>query len=188
MKIRTKDKIILRTIFGIVLLLALFVLSLSCNKPKKFSGPKEKVTIGVASSVLSAPIMVAQEKGFFSDEGLDVSYKSYAFGKKALEAMFAGEMDIATGAETPVVFNSFVWDDVVVFASFAHSYDDSKAIGRKERGISKPEELKGKKIGVAAGTSSHFFAHIYLNEHGIDPSAVRMVDFSAPEPTIFEIS
>ena len=181
MKMRTKDKIILRNVLGIVLLSALLVLSLSCKKPEKFSGPKEKVTIGVASLVLSAPIMVAQEKGFFSDEGLDVTYKSYPFGKKALEAVFAGEADIATVAETPVVFNSFVRDDFVVFALFVYSYNDSKAIGRKDRGVSKPEELKGKKIGITARTSSHFFAHIYLTEHGIEPSAVRMVDFSASD-------
>jgi len=48
--------------------------------------------------------------------------------------MFAGEADIATVAETPRVFNSFIRDDFVIFATFAYSYDDSKALGRKDRG------------------------------------------------------
>lgn len=30
--------------------------------------------------------MIAQKQGCFSDEGLEVTYKSYSFGKKAMEA------------------------------------------------------------------------------------------------------
>jgi ABC-type nitrate/sulfonate/bicarbonate transport system substrate-binding protein len=181
MTIGKKHKTMSRTIFGIGLLLAFMVLTASCQKPEKSTGPKEKVTIGVASLVLSAPLMVAQEQGFFSDEGIEVTYKSYTFGKKALEAMFVGEVDIATVAETPIVFNSFIRDDFVVFATFAYSYDDSKILGRKDRGVSMPADLKGKKIGITAKTSSHFFAHIYLAEHGIDPSSVKLVDFAGAD-------
>ena len=181
MKMRTTHEIVLRTIFGIVLLLSLMVFSASCQKPEKSIGPKEKVTIGVGSLVLSAPFMVAQEQGFFSDEGLEVTYKSYPFGKKALEAMFVREVDIATVAETPIVFNSFIRDDFVVFATFTYSYDDSKILGRKDRGVSMPADLKGKKIGITAKTSSHFFAYIYLNEHRIDPSSVKLVDFATKD-------
>jgi NitT/TauT family transport system substrate-binding protein len=177
MKIEKKHKIILRTIFWIVLLLTLTVLTASCKKPEKSASPKEKVTIGVASVILSMPIMIAQEKEFFSEEGLNVAFKYYPSGKKAMEAMFAGEVDIATVAETPIVLNSFVRDDFAVFTTFVYSYNDCKVIGRKDKGVSEPAELKGKKIGIATRTSSHFFAHVYLTEHGINPSAVKMIDF-----------
>ena len=176
-----KISFFLRRVFVMFLIFGFTVFSISCKKQDKPAGLREKVTIGVAQLVLSTPIIIAQEKGYFSEEGLDVSFKPYPFGKKAIEAMFTGEVDIATVAETPIVFNSFIRDDFVVFGTFVYSYDDSKALGRKDRGVSKPEELKGKKIGIAARTSSHFFAHIYLIEHRIDPSAVRMVDFSAQD-------
>ncbi len=181
MKMRTNQGIVLRTILRMFLLLTLTVLSASCQKAEKSASPKEKATIGVASLILSAPIIIAQEKGFFTDEGLDITFKSYPFGKKAIEAMFAGEVDIATVAETPIVFKSFVRDDFVIFVTFVYSYDDSKILGRKDQGVSKPEDLKGKRLGITAGTSSHFFAHIYINEHGLDASAVKLVDFSAPD-------
>ena len=176
MKIRTKDKIILRTIFGIVLLLALLVLSLSCKKPEKFTGPREKVTIGVASVILSVPIFIAYEKGFFSDEGLDVTMEYYPSGKKAMEGMFAGEVELSTVADTPIVFNSFIREDFVVFATFVYSYNDVKVICRKDKGVNSPADLKGKKIGISLKTTAHFFNYIYLFEHRIDKSEVKIID------------
>jgi NitT/TauT family transport system substrate-binding protein len=165
-------------LLGIVLLLSLTVFSASCQKPEKSAGPKEKVTIGVGSGGVSLPFIIAREKGFFQEEGLDATIRSYPSGKKALEAMFAGEVDSSTLTEMPIVLNSFIRDDFAVIATFGYSYDNSKVIGRKDRGVSKPADLKGKKIGFVTRTSSHFFVQIYLTEHGIDPSAVKMVDFA----------
>lgn len=170
-------------VFLIILFFGMIVLSTSCKKSEKIAGPKEKVTIGVASLFLSSPLIIAQEKGYFADEGLDVTFKLYPSGKKALEAMFAGEAEIATVAETPIVFNSFIRDDFSVFATFTYSYDDCKVIGRKDRGVAKPADLKGKKVGIAAKTSSHFFSYIYLNEYGIDPSLVQLIDFRPQDLT-----
>jgi NitT/TauT family transport system substrate-binding protein len=176
MKRRTTHEIVLRTILGIVLLLSLTVFSASCQKPEKSAGQKEKVTIGVGSGGLSLPFIIAREKGFFQEEGLDATIRVYPSGKKAMEAVFAGEMDSATLTETAIVFSSLMRDDFAVFATFAYSYDNCKVIGRKDRGVSKPADLKGKTIGFAARTSSHFFLQVYLTEHGVDTAAVKLVD------------
>jgi NitT/TauT family transport system substrate-binding protein len=181
MKDGENSKIALRTIFGTVLLLAFVVLSASCQKPEKSIDPKEKVTIGVGSGGLSLPFIIAREKGFFLEEGLDATIRFYPSGKKALEAMFAGEVDSATLTETPIVLASFIRDDFSVFATFAYSYDNSKVIGRKDKGVVKPADLKGKKIGFTAKTSSHFFVHLYLIEHQLDPVHVELVDFAPPD-------
>jgi len=176
MKMRTTHEIVLRTIFGIVLLLSLTVFSASCQKPEKSAGPKEKVTIGVGLGGLTLPFIIAREKGFFREEGLDATLRFYPSGKKAMEAMFAGEVDSATLTDTPIVFSSLMRDDFAVFATFGYSHDNCKVIGRKDRGVSKPADLKGKKIGFTARTSTHFFVQIYLTEHRIDTAAVKLVD------------
>jgi NitT/TauT family transport system substrate-binding protein len=178
MKNRTTHEIILRTIFGIVLLLSLTVFSASCQKPEKSAGPKEKVTIGVGSGGVSFPFMIAREKGFFQEEGLDATIRVYPSSTKANEAMFAGEVDISTLGDSRMVLDSFMRDDFSVFATFAYSYDNIKVIGRKDRGVSKPADLKGKKIGMAAGMGTYFPVHVYLTEHGIEPSGLKMVDFA----------
>lgn len=42
----------------------------------------------------------------FFAEGLDVVLHKYPTGKLALDGLLAGEIDVATVAETPVMFNS----------------------------------------------------------------------------------
>lgn len=181
MKVRTKGEIVLRILSGIVLLLSLTSMTASCNHPEKSAGPKEKVTIGVGSGGQSFPVMIAREKGFFTEEGLDATIKLYPSGKKAMEAMFAGEVDMATAADTPIVLNSLLRDDFSLFVVFASSYDNSKIIGRKDRGVVRPEDLRGKKIGMVYGTSIHFYVHIYLAEQEIDPAAVKLVNLAPTE-------
>lgn len=171
-----KISFFLRRIFVMFLVSGLLVWSPSCKKQEKFTGPREKVTIGIGSMILSLPILVASEKGFFSDEGLDVTVKYYPSGKKAMEGMFAGEVEFSTVADTPIVFNSFIREDFVVIATFVYSYDDVKVICRKDRGVNRPADLRGKKIGTSLNTSAHFFSHIYLIEHGIDKSDVKIID------------
>jgi NitT/TauT family transport system substrate-binding protein len=168
---------ILRIAFALVSISGLLAGSISCQKQEKQTGPKGKITIGTSPIVMSMPVVIAQQKGFISDAGLDATIRYYPTGKKALEGMFAGEVDIASVTDTPIVLNSFIRDDFSVFASTAYSHNDIKAVGRKDRGVNKPADLKGKKIGIVSRTASHYFTHIYLTEHGIDPSAVKLVDF-----------
>ncbi len=171
-----KISFFLRRVFLTFLISGLLVCSSSCKKQEKFTGPREKVTIGVASAPLSLPIFIAYGKGFFSDEGLDVTTKYYPSSKKAIEGMFAGEVELSTVADTPIVFNSFIREDFVVFATFVYSYDDVKVICRKDKGVNSPADLKGKKIGISLKTTTHFFNYIYLLEHRIDKSDVKIID------------
>ncbi|MHB8835234.1 MAG: ABC transporter substrate-binding protein [Candidatus Methylomirabilia bacterium] len=68
--------------------------------------PARKLSIGVGTIIIAAPLFIAQEKGLFFAEGLDVVLHKYPTGKLALDGLLAGEIDVATVAETPVMFNS----------------------------------------------------------------------------------
>ena len=75
------------------------------GKPEQF----EKVTIGIsATSLLASLIRIAEEKGYFLEEGIDVKVKGYPTGKAAMAATFSGEVDMGTVADTPIVSTSDV--------------------------------------------------------------------------------
>lgn len=147
---------------------------------REFKGPREKVTIGVAQLPLSAPLIIAAEKGYFADEGLDVTIKPYSFGKLCLEAMFAGEVGLATVAQTPVVLNGFKRDDFSVIAEIAHNLDDSKLVARKDR-IESGADLQGKTIGTPFGTTAHFFLDVFLSYHSVPRSSVVVLNIPAQD-------
>jgi len=166
----------------IAIFLVLMLFASACNKEEsKPSGSKETVTIGFADMVMTSPITIAQEKGFFAEEGLQVILKPYQFGKKAFEGMLAGESDVATMAEAPIMFQGFERNDFSVFATFTHSYNDSKVIARKDRGIIKASDLKGKIIGTVEKTTAHYFAYMFLVENRIDPATVNFKFYLAKD-------
>ena len=119
----------------------------SCNQgelPKN----REKVKVGISKSFLSIPVYIAKTEGYFAKEGLDVTVKEYSSGKKATQDLFAGEVDISTIADMPVVFNSFKKKDFCIFATFTSSYPFVKIIARKDKGIKTGIDLRGKRVGA----------------------------------------
>ena len=161
-------------LFAITALLVGGLSFMSCESDK--TGIRERVTVGVSKSFLSIPVYIAEKKGFFSDEGLDVTIKAYPSGKKATQGLFAGEVDISTVADIPVVFNSFERQDFCIFATFAYSYSIVKIIARRDSGIKTGEDLKGKKVGANRGTTSHFFLGVFLIHNQVPLSEVKIVN------------
>ncbi|MBW2595687.1 MAG: NrtA/SsuA/CpmA family ABC transporter substrate-binding protein [Deltaproteobacteria bacterium] len=137
---------------------------------------KEKIRLGASKSFLSVPVYIAKEKGYFAKEGLDVTLKEYGSGKAATQALFAGEMDISTVADMPVVFNGFKRDDFCIFATFTHSYLFVRIIAREDSGIRAGADMKGKKVGASIGTSGHYYLGAFLIHNRLSISEVEMID------------
>ena len=101
--------------------------------------------------------------------------KEYSSGKLATKGLFAGEVEMSTVADMPVVFNSFKRQDFCIFATFTYSYPFVKIVTRKDKGIKTGADLKGKRVGVNRGTSSHFYLGVYLIHNNLSISDVEMV-------------
>ena len=164
----------LGALFVMVTLLIVGLSFVSCRSDE--TGIRKKVTVGVSTSFLSIPVYIAQKQGFFSDEGLDVTLKEYTSGKKATQALFAGEVGISTVIDMPVVFNSFERQDFCIFATFAYSFPFIKIIARKDSGIKTGADLKGKKVGANRGTTSHFFLGVFLIHNRLSISEVEIIN------------
>jgi len=132
---------------GVALLVAFVLAGGGHDQARAKSGgaPLEAVSICVGGTP-GIPVLLAHEQGFFVQEGLAVTVKEYLLGLQALEAMFAGECDMATAGETPVVMKSFERQDFSIIATMATSDDATRVLANKERGIQRPEDLKGKRI------------------------------------------
>lgn len=173
-RLKRKFPVSTGALFTITALLVASLSFVSCNSDK--TGIREKVTVGISKSFLSIPVYIAQKQGFFSDEGLDVTVKEYSSGKKATQALFAGEAGISTAADMPVVFGSFKRQDFCVIATFTYSFPFVAIIARKDSGIKTGADLKGKKVGANIGTSSHFFLGVFLIHNRLSSSDVEMIN------------
>lgn len=143
------------------------------------SEQNKKITLAVTPWPASAPIYVAHEKGYFKDEALDLTLQTHLSGHLGLEAVLSGKADLATAGETPIVLAAVDNRPLTVIATVCEIDRAILIIGRKDKGISAPQDLKSKRIGVVPGTTADFFLHIYLTTSYIDPKDIRIVNLSA---------
>ena len=146
--------------------------------PKGQSGRLEKISLAVTPWPASSAVYIAQEKGYFREEGLDVALHNYISGHLGVNAMLAGKEDVATAGESPIARAALEGKPISVVATICEIDQAILVIARKDRGISSFSDLKGKKIGLAATSAADYFLHIFLTTNGMDPREVRIVNMT----------
>lgn len=122
-------------------------------------------------------IVIAQQKGFFRDQGLEVKTVSFTSGKEALNAMLANDAQIAEAAETPLVFLGFTDQSAQIFTNVTKGYNN-KILARKDRGIDSPPDLKGKKIAAPKGTSAEFALNEFLRVNQLSMKDIEYINLT----------
>lgn len=133
------------------------------------------LVIAIADVSLFAPLQIAEQAGYFSAEGLDVHVIRCINGRRCLKHLTDGEAQLATVAETPIVFAVHAGYRFDIVATFGTSAKDNLLVARADRGIRTPADLAGKRIGVVRGTSAHYFTNVFLLANGVPRDSVSMV-------------
>jgi ABC-type nitrate/sulfonate/bicarbonate transport system substrate-binding protein len=172
-----------RRVSLLVCIVLCFILFAGCEHgPERAeSSGRKQITIDVSPSLGSAALYIAHEKGYFKDEGLEAALQTHASGRLSLQAVLAGEADFAAVAETPIASAAVDGKAFAVVATISEIERAMLIVSSKDRGISQAVDLKGKRIGVAPGTTGDFFLHIYLTTSYVNPKEVRIVDLPSEE-------
>lgn len=141
----------------------------------------EPVTFGLAHESLAALAMIAKDRGFFADAGLDATFKEYASGKNALKGLLKGEVQLATTADIPIAFDSFDRQDFTIVSTIGSSDNEPRIIARKDAGIDTPADLRGKKVATQKASAVHFFLHVFLLQSGLTTDDVKLSYLKAEE-------
>lgn len=132
------------------------------------------VRIGVSETLLSLPLYVAESEGFFDKHGVSVEFINCMGGNRCMRNMLAGESDLSTATELPVVSNSFTRSDFAILTSFVSASNDPKVISKTSANITDPTKMRGKTLGYVKGTSSQYVLDLVLVYNGIDPATVNL--------------
>ena len=166
----------------IIVLLAAAMVVTGCRKRADHpTAPLETLTLAYASLPHASLVHVALAKGFFADEGLKVNPQAHAFGKPALGAVLQGQADLATVAETPVMFAILSGKKICIAAVIETSSRNNAIIGRKDLGIGSLRDLKGKTVGVALGSNGEFVLDAFLTAQGIGRGDVNATNMTPDE-------
>lgn len=119
--------------------------------------------------------LIAKDKGFFDQNGLDVEIKEYSSGPPAVADMLVGSADFAVAADFVGVNQIFAGSNIRILAQ-ASQHDVFSIVGRRDKGINSPADIKGKRIGVTRKGAGEFFLGRFLIFNNLKLSDITVVD------------
>jgi ABC-type nitrate/sulfonate/bicarbonate transport system substrate-binding protein len=153
----------------------LLTFHLSCKSRQQ----SHRVTIGIQTSPAMALVMVAQDKGLFQSEGLEVELKEFTAGKFALQAFLGGSLDFAVAGEVPVTLSTLQGSDFRVLSQVVEkTTNEVRVVARKENNLSDAAsyfKAKKRKLATSFGGGPEFFTYNFLKHHGIGPGQVEII-------------
>jgi NitT/TauT family transport system substrate-binding protein len=149
---------------------------------------KKRVTIAVGGKNLLyyLPLTVAEQKGFFKDEGLEVEIVDFAGGARALQAVVGGSADVVSGAFEHNINMQAKGQPMRAFVLQGRAPQIVLAVSTKTMpNFGSVADLKGKKIGVTApGSSTNIMTNFVLSKHGLKPADVSYVGVGASQGAV----
>ena len=144
--------------------------------------------VGAIGAVSDAGIFIAQEKGYFRDEGLDVEIVGFKAAPQILPAIATGEVQVSGSAVTPALFNAFARGITMKLVAdkgqVAQGFGFAAIVIRSDLAdtIRDFKDLKGRKFAVMGkGVSSTTQLGKALERGGIEPNEVELIELGLPE-------
>jgi NitT/TauT family transport system substrate-binding protein len=132
-----------------------------------------QVTIGTAPNLQTLPIVVAESQGFFADEGIELEQVKFTSGRRALEALIGGQLDVAFMAEYPVSIASISEQPFGTFTTLSR-YTANRLVSKASIGFEDVKDLEGKKIGTTKGSNTEFFTEALLAGAGVTAEVINV--------------
>lgn len=150
------------------------------------NGSVEKSTITVAHlpSIDVAPLYIAQEKGYFKEEGLNVKIEVAASGQAATQKMIGGDADIVQSSYVPFLLahTAGTAELKIVADAVSAAPDTFVLVAKKDGEVKSIEDLEGKRVAVSAlKTISDTLVMSAMKAKGLDHNNVEFVTMSFPD-------
>lgn len=133
-----------------------------------------KARMAMNLSPISGVTIIAQNKGFFKKQGLEITISNFTSGKQCLNTVIGGAAEIATTAEAPTTAAAMSKQPIAFLARM--EYSDLKTLTATKSDIKTKEGLKGKKIAFTAGTGSEVYTITLLKAAGLTKKDVTLVN------------
>jgi ABC-type nitrate/sulfonate/bicarbonate transport system substrate-binding protein len=131
------------------------------------------------TSATSAPIWIAKDGGYFAQNGLDVTLSIVAPGAPILAALESGDVPLSNAGGQETVNAEVNGSQVVMVAGFGHKPTNSIICSPS---ITKPDDLKGKTIGVSGiGAVSHVAGQLAVQKLGLKDQVKFLATGGLPE-------
>ncbi len=158
-----------KKLFALLLLPILFLASGCGGESKQELDP---LRIGLMPDTDSVPFIIAQEKGYFAEEGLTVKLEPFKSAMDRDSALQSGNLDGAVSDLLAVAFARDGGFDVKVTSMTDGSYKLIAAPGTKTPTV---KELVGKEVAVSSNTIIEYVTDNILEHNGMSSDDIKKV-------------
>jgi ABC-type nitrate/sulfonate/bicarbonate transport system substrate-binding protein len=126
-------------------------------------------------------VYVAQEKGFFKEQGLDVDIQ-HSDGSQHVQLLAAGKIQFATADAAQVLKRRAEAGIPIVAIALIGQTGQQGWVSLADSGINDPTDWVGKTVGFRNTIPPDFYA--ILKANGVDPNSVKTVNVGYQPPTL----
>jgi NitT/TauT family transport system substrate-binding protein len=141
-----------------------------------------KAKVGVLRLSSSAPVFIAQDKGYFRDAGLDVELKFFDAAQPIAVATTSGDIDFGVTAFTAGLYNLAGKGTLKVIGGMSRERAGYPLIGyfasnkAYAAGLKAPRDLAGKRIAVTQiGSSFHYSLGLLADKYGFKLADMKVL-------------
>ena len=141
-----------------------------------------KAKVGVLRLSSSAPVFIAQDKGYFRDAGIEIELRFFDAAQPIAVATTSGDVDIGITAFTAGLFNLAGKGTLKVIGGMSREKAGYPLIGyfasnqAYANGLTAPKDLAGKRVAVTqTGSSFHYSLGLLADKYGFKLSDVKIV-------------
>ena len=137
-----------------------------------------QLTFALQVSPDVAQVIVAQERGYWREFGVDVKLIRFESGREAFQALLDGKADFAAMADFPAAIG-IVNDRRFAIIGDMSRYGAQRVIASRRRvALGTLADLEGRKLGTTLGTSAEFATSVLFAEGGM---LAQIVDLAPRE-------
>jgi NitT/TauT family transport system substrate-binding protein len=139
----------------------------------------ETIKIGLQPWLGYGPLWVAEEKGFFEANGVDVELINFTWDQDVAAALASGNIQVISAATNTVILNINNGVDLKGFMVMDGSTTADAILAGNN--ITSIPELKGKKVAYEIGSTSDLLINYALNSSGLTIADVEAVPIAAAD-------
>jgi len=143
------------------------------------AGPR-KLRMAINLNVTAAPVLVAIEKGYFAEAGLELELVPMGGGAEMVAPLSTGEIDAAAGGISASLFNAFARGvDVKIVSDFSRmsrGHGFGAFLARHDVELPTLASIRGKRVGFNnPGSPCHYMVGKMLEANGLTIADVETV-------------
>jgi NitT/TauT family transport system substrate-binding protein len=148
----------------------------SCSRPQS-EATTVRVAVGGQTQFIYLPLTLADQLGYFKDEGLSVQISDLRGGSEALAALIGGSVDLVTGFYEHTIRARAQGKHLVMVTLFDRYPGMVLMLGKQHfNDVHSIKDLVGKPVGVTApGSSTDQLVKYILRHNNLDPQSIPVV-------------